>query len=104
MCNRYRMSASDRDLAERYGAPLLDEDLTLPGGELFPKRPAWVVRQSAGERKLDVMKWGLPPDGARPSAVTDRRAAVAFGDRLGLSLQEHHPLTIGYETPFPARR
>ena len=42
----------------------------------------------------------LPPDGARPSAVTDRRAAVAFGDRLGLSLQEHHPLTIGYETPF----
>ncbi|WP_275588807.1 SOS response-associated peptidase [Croceicoccus hydrothermalis] len=78
MCNRYRMSASDRDLAERYGAPLLDEDLTLPGGELFPKRPAWVVRQSAGERKLDVMKWGFPlevsgPRGGTTKAVTNVR-------------------------------
>lgn len=42
----------------------------------------------------------LPPDGARPSAVADRQAAVALGARLGLSLQEHHPLAIGYETPF----
>lgn len=42
----------------------------------------------------------LPPDGARPSAAADRQAAVALGARLGLSLQEHHPLAIGYETPF----
>lgn len=42
----------------------------------------------------------LPPDGARPSAAADREAAVALGARLGLSLQEHRPLTIGYETPF----
>lgn len=42
----------------------------------------------------------LPPDGARPSAAADRQAAVALGTRLGLSLQEHRPLTISYETPF----
>lgn len=42
----------------------------------------------------------LPPDGARPSAAADRRASIALGARLGLSLQEHRPLTIGYETPF----
>lgn len=42
----------------------------------------------------------LPPDGARPSASADRQAAVALGTRLGLSLQEHRPLDIRYETPF----
>lgn len=42
----------------------------------------------------------LPPDGARPSAAADRQTAVALGARLGLSLQEHHPLALGYETPF----
>jgi hypothetical protein len=47
-----------------------------------------------------VVLISLPPDGARPSAATDRQAAVAFAERLGLALIEHSPLAIGYETPF----
>lgn len=42
----------------------------------------------------------LPPDGARPSAVADRHAAIAFGQRIGLTVIEHSPLAIGYESPF----
>ena len=78
MCNRYRMSASERDLALRYGAPLPAEDLDLPPGELFPKRPAWVVRRRGGERVLDVMQWGFPhrvsgPRGGTTRSVTNVR-------------------------------
>lgn len=47
-----------------------------------------------------VVLISLPPDGARPSAVDDRRAVVAFAERLGLAMIEHLPLAIGYETPF----
>jgi hypothetical protein len=42
----------------------------------------------------------LPPDGARPTAETDRQAAIMLGRRLGLTRVEHVPLSIGYETPF----
>lgn len=42
----------------------------------------------------------LPPDGARPTAETDRQAAIGFGKRLGLAIVERQPLSIAYETPF----
>lgn len=42
----------------------------------------------------------LPPDGTRPSAEDDRRAAIAFGRRLGLDLIESCASAIDYETPF----
>ncbi|MBM3929180.1 MAG: hypothetical protein FJ335_12110, partial [Sphingomonadales bacterium] len=61
MCNRYRMSASQRDLAQRYGIETpYPNDETYPPGELFPDKPAWVVREEAGQRVLDVMAWGVP--------------------------------------------
>lgn len=47
-----------------------------------------------------VVLISLPPDGARPSAEADRQAVVAFAARLGLSVVDHAPLAIGYETPF----
>lgn len=47
-----------------------------------------------------VVLISLPPDGARPSAEADRRAAIALGRRLGLAAVEHTPLAICYETPF----
>ena len=61
MCNRYRMTAKQAELALRYGveAPY-PEDLTVPPPELFPNRPAWVVRHEDGARWLDVMAWGFP--------------------------------------------
>ncbi|MDQ4421900.1 hypothetical protein OOT33_15875 [Sphingobium sp. DEHP117] len=42
----------------------------------------------------------LPPDGARPTAATDRQAAITLAKRLGLTLVERQPLSIAYETPF----
>ncbi|PZP44831.1 MAG: hypothetical protein DI601_11320 [Azospirillum brasilense] len=42
----------------------------------------------------------LPPDGARPTAEADRHAVVKLGRRLGLTIVEHNPLAIAYETPF----
>jgi SAM-dependent methyltransferase len=47
-----------------------------------------------------VVLISLPPDGARPTAEADRRITVDFGRRLGLTLSEHRPLAIDYETPF----
>ena len=60
MCNRYRMTANQRELAARYGveAPY-PEDETYPAPELFPKSLAWTVRGcgAAGARPDGV---GLP--------------------------------------------
>lgn len=61
MCNRYRMSAKQAELAARYGiASPYPKDEAYPPGELFPKKPAWVVREHDGRRRLDVMAWGFP--------------------------------------------
>lgn len=74
MCNRYRMTAKQAELAERYGvsAPYLP-DSTIPPPELFPKRAAWVVRPHSidGGRSLDAMAWGFPRSmmGARGQPV-----------------------------------
>lgn len=75
VCNRYRMTAEAAELAARYGVasqPLIDPE-TLPPPELFPKRPAWIVRAEAGERVLDVMHWGFPPSKPGMSGVTNIR-------------------------------
>ena len=78
MCNRYRVTAKQIEIAQRYGvdpALLFPEPETLPLPELFPKRMGWVLRKisagagerplaslgtSGGERRLDIMKWGIP--------------------------------------------
>ena len=61
MCNRYRMTAARAEIARLHGVQLpFDDNVTIPPPELFPKRPAWVVRQHEGNRLLDVMSWGFP--------------------------------------------
>jgi putative SOS response-associated peptidase YedK len=74
MCNRYRMTAKQAELAARFGivAPY-PEDETYPPPELFPKRMGWVVRKEAGARLLDVMQWGFPPPGTSRAPVTNVR-------------------------------
>jgi putative SOS response-associated peptidase YedK len=74
MCNRYRMTAKQAELAARFGivAPY-PEDETFPPPELFPKRMGWVVRKEAGTRILDVMQWGFPPPGTSRAPVTNVR-------------------------------
>ncbi|MHA6723181.1 hypothetical protein [Sphingomonas sp. RS2018] len=61
MCNRYRMSAGQVDLARRYGIEVpYPPDLSIPPTELFPKTLSWVVRALNGARILDTMAWGVP--------------------------------------------
>lgn len=74
MCNRYRMTAKQTEVARAFGIePPYPEDVTIPPPELFPKRPAYVVRQEDGARRLDVMTWGFPPPAAGRAPVTNVR-------------------------------
>ena len=65
MCNRYRMTASRIDMLRRYGVETFEEPQTLPPPELFPKKPAYVIRQHNGVRMVDTMAWGFPTKGAK---------------------------------------
>jgi putative SOS response-associated peptidase YedK len=76
MCNRYRMSAKQAELARRFGIDptlIMPEPEPLPPPELFPKRSGWVVRQDGVARVLDVMTWGFPPPPAGRTPVTNVR-------------------------------
>lgn len=74
MCNRYRMTAKQAELARGYGIePPYPEDVTFPPPELFPKRDAYVVREENGARLLDTMTWGFPPPATARAPVTNVR-------------------------------
>lgn len=60
MCNRYRMTANQVEIAARYGIVGFPADLTLPPPELFPKRTAWTIREVDGHRVAEPMAWGFP--------------------------------------------
>jgi putative SOS response-associated peptidase YedK len=61
MCNRYRKTAKQAELAARYGVDAIyPEDVTFPLPELFPDRDAWVIRQETGSSHLGTMTWGFP--------------------------------------------
>jgi len=63
MCNRYRMSAKQVEMARHFGVPehlIMPEPVPLPPPELFPKRIAWIVRNVDGMRTLDTKAWGIP--------------------------------------------
>ena len=76
MCNRYRMSAKQAEVALRFGidpALIMPEPEPLPPPELFPKRIGYVVRKENGARILDTMTWGFPPPGSSRAPVTNVR-------------------------------
>lgn len=74
MCNRYRLTVKHVLLAARFGVKLpFPEPPRLPPPELFPKRPAWIVREQQGVRILDVATWGFPPPAAGKAPVTNVR-------------------------------
>lgn len=55
------MTAKQAELAARFGIKSpYPADVNIPPPELFPKRMAWVVREDAGDRVLDVLQWGVP--------------------------------------------
>ncbi|PAX07483.1 SOS response-associated peptidase [Sphingomonas lenta] len=59
MCNRYRLTIDQAELAGRYGVPV-PKNVTIPPPELFPEKPAWIVRRQGPDRALAVMSWGFP--------------------------------------------
>ena len=67
MCNRFRMTARQAELAARYGvSPPYLPDESYPPPELFPKRTAWIVRKRfvhGIERTFDALIWGWPRTG-----------------------------------------
>lgn len=80
MCNRYRMSEAQADLARRYGIePPYAPDLTIPPPELFPKTMAYVIREEEGRRILDAIAWGVP------TQVPGKRIDKATGKPIMLS-------------------
>lgn len=66
MCNRYRMTARQADVAATFGIRSPSEpDESYPPGDIFPtgaKTPFYgsVVRVDDSERRIERMEWGLP--------------------------------------------
>jgi putative SOS response-associated peptidase YedK len=60
MCNRYKMTAERAALLARYGVDAYGEHGRLPEPELFPKRLAWVIRNTDAGRLVEPMAWGFP--------------------------------------------
>ena len=79
MCGRFALSMTPADLAKVFGTrnavPNFDPNWNLP-----PSHPAPVVRHNpkAGERSLDVLRWGLIPhfekDPAQARMLNNARA------------------------------
>ncbi len=72
MCNRYRLRAPAPAIVAAMSVDALGE-INLPPTELFPKRPALVVRGNGDRRIADVMNWGFPPPAAASGPVTNVR-------------------------------
>jgi putative SOS response-associated peptidase YedK len=78
MCNNYRLRGAAIAIAEAMGIPF-DADITLPPHDLFPKRPAMVVRQGAAGREAALLQWGFPPPpGVRGPVTNVRNLASPF--------------------------
>lgn len=60
MCNRYALSVPAASLFPRYNVNEPANPVAAPAAELFPRKPAYVVREVDRVRILDVMAWGFP--------------------------------------------
>jgi len=77
MCTRYRVGASGKKLAERYGA--VEAACEAADAEAFPKRRGWVVCAVKGELRLGTMGWGFPPPpNGRAPVVNVRNLSSPF--------------------------
>ena len=84
MCNRARLQAEPEALFERFGASWA-QDVVRPNRdpvELFPKSKAYVVREEAGRRAVDVMLWDVLGGGAKWPMTNVRNLALPQWRRL----------------------
>ncbi len=69
MCGRYRLSVTDKDLAERFGA--VSDVEWAPRYNIAPTDMVPIVRQDAKQamRRLTLAKWGLVPSWAKEASI-----------------------------------
>lgn len=66
MCNRYRLTAKQAEVAATFGIrPPYEVDETFPTGDIFPtgkKTPFYgaVIVQDGDDRRIERMEWGVP--------------------------------------------
>jgi putative SOS response-associated peptidase YedK len=72
MCNNYRLRGAAQEIALAMGIPF-EADITLPPLDIFPKRPALVVRSEADTHVAETMVWGFPPPAGVRGPVTNVR-------------------------------
>lgn len=78
MCNNYRLRGAAIAIADAMGIAF-EADITLPPQDLFPKRPALIVRQGAAGREAALLPWGFPPPpGVRGPVTNVRNLASPF--------------------------
>ena len=82
MCNNYRLRGTAIAIADAMGVPIaiadamgipIEADITMPPQDLFPKRPALVVRHGTAGREGVVLQWGFPPPAGARGPVTNVR-------------------------------
>ena len=72
MCNNYRLRGAVQEIALAMGFPF-EADITVPAADIFPKRPALIVRGEACGRVAATMQWGFPPPAKARGPVTNVR-------------------------------
>lgn len=65
MCNRYRLTAKQAEVAATFGIrPPYEVDETFPTGDIFPtgKTPFYgaVIVKGGDDRRIERMEWGVP--------------------------------------------
>ncbi len=75
MCNLYSMTATVDEMKRLFGPFEGERDNLPPFGEIYPGKPAPVLRRNeAGALKLEIMEWGFPgPAAAKGRPVTNIR-------------------------------
>src|SRR5579859_7713685 len=72
MCNRYRLTHSQRYLTERFQA--WDKIDDTPRYNIAPTQPVLTVRREQGKkiRRFTAMRWGLIPHWAKDTSIGNR--------------------------------
>ena len=73
MCGRYVSATPPDELARYFGAQAPEPDRTLePNHNVAPTQAVHAVRESAGVRNLDALRWGLVPFWAKDPKIGSR--------------------------------
>ncbi len=74
MCNLYTMTATVDEMRRLFGEFSGDRDNLPPFDEIYPGRPAPVLRRAGAGLRLEMMNWGFPgPAAAKGRPVTNIR-------------------------------